>query len=172
MRANEGCCACSYATCLAGNCALQSATWVTTAAVHFEFSRNITMRNVTIEHGGGCALALSLSLSVSPLPMAVIPPAKAVPFACHREPFTSARTQMGCGSGRGCATRALSEGECLTWLRVGCASVRGLVTCKRQTCPETPRHAARVLTTARLCHSRAAALSPDLGPDGVQCDCR
>ena len=65
MRANEGCCACSYATCLAGNCALQSATWVTTAAVHFEFSRNITMRNVTIEHGGGCALALSLCFTSS-----------------------------------------------------------------------------------------------------------
>ena len=47
-----------YASCFSGNCALQSASWLDTAAVHFEFSTNVKMRNVTIEHTGGFGLWL------------------------------------------------------------------------------------------------------------------
>jgi hypothetical protein len=45
-----------YATCFAGTCALQSATWTVTASVHFEFSSNVRLSNVTIEHAGGYGL--------------------------------------------------------------------------------------------------------------------
>ena len=45
-----------YETCFAGTCALQSATWVKTAAVHFEFSSAITLTNVTITGSGGYGL--------------------------------------------------------------------------------------------------------------------
>ena len=47
-----------YASCFSGNCALQSASWLDTAAVHFEFSTNVVMKNVTIEHTGGFGLWL------------------------------------------------------------------------------------------------------------------
>ena len=45
-----------FATCFAGNCALQSATWETTATIHFEFSQRISLHNVSIEHVGGYGL--------------------------------------------------------------------------------------------------------------------
>jgi hypothetical protein len=47
-----------YESCFAGNCALQSATWLDNAAVHFEFSTNLVMRNISIEHTGGFGLWL------------------------------------------------------------------------------------------------------------------
>ena len=37
-----------FEACFAGPCALQSATFVNTAAVHFEFSENITLHRCTV----------------------------------------------------------------------------------------------------------------------------
>jgi hypothetical protein len=45
-----------YGACFASNCALQSASWLTTAAVHFGFSQRVSLTNVTIQHTGGFGL--------------------------------------------------------------------------------------------------------------------
>jgi hypothetical protein len=42
-----------FEACFAGPCALQSATFVSTAAVHFQFSTNISLHRCTVEHVGG-----------------------------------------------------------------------------------------------------------------------
>lgn len=45
-----------FATCFAGTCAFQADTWLTTAALHFEFCQRVAIENVTIQHIGGHGL--------------------------------------------------------------------------------------------------------------------
>ena len=43
-------------TCLAGTCDAQSADYLSTAGVHYQYSNNVTLTNVNITHTGGYAL--------------------------------------------------------------------------------------------------------------------